>query len=130
MVKILVVDDETDVESLFKLKFRKEEKDGSVKVLFSDSGKGALDILNDGDGKEVIIVLSDINMPDMTGIDLLKAIKEKYPYKKVVMVTAYGNEEYQTEAFSNGADDFLTKPVDFNKLKETILSLRNESNND
>jgi YesN/AraC family two-component response regulator len=120
--KVLVVDDELDVETLFRQRFRKEVNAGEVQIEFAHSGLTALEMLNAADSNEIIVVLSDINMPGMTGLELLAIIKEKFPDKKVMMVSAYGNEEYMNEANKKGADDFLTKPVDFKLLKEKIVS--------
>ncbi len=121
-LRILVVDDEEDVELLFRQRFRKEVNEAKVKLHFANSGAKALLELEDVTNQDIIIILSDINMPGMTGLELLEKIKQKYPGKKVMMISAYGNEQYMNEAQQKGADDFFTKPVDFKLLKEKILS--------
>ena len=120
-MKILVVDDERDVQMLFEQKFRKEIKSGEMELLFAFSGEEALKFLYEHN-HEAVLILSDINMPGMSGLDLLKHIKEKYekPPPVVMMITAYGDDENFNLAMKLGADDFLTKPVDFTTLKEKL----------
>ena len=121
MRKILVVDDETDVQPLFEQRFRKEIRNGWVTFAFANSGEEALKYL-DGHDREAVLILSDINMPGMSGIELLKTIKQHHysPPPVVMMITAYGDEENYTTAIKMGADDFLTKPLDFTLLKEKL----------
>lgn len=121
-LRILVVDDEEDVELLFRQRFRKEVNDNKVNLHFANSGLTALELLKDVSHQDIIVILSDINMPGMTGLELLEKIKAQYPNKKVMMISAYGNEQYMNEAEQKGADDFFTKPVDFKLLKEKILT--------
>jgi two-component system, chemotaxis family, chemotaxis protein CheY len=123
-MKILVVDDERDIQTLFEQRFRKEIRNGEFYFNFAFSGEEALEYLKDGRQKAVLI-LSDINMPGMSGLELLKHIKEKYekPPPVVMMITAYGDRENYNQAMKLGADDFLTKPVDFITLKEKIKVL-------
>ena len=123
MLKILIVDDEHDVEMLFTQRFRKEVKNNEVKIDFAFSGEDALIFLGKLDPFDVVLVLSDINMPGMTGLELLKSIKKDFPTLKVMMVTAYGDDNNYKNAMEFGADDFVTKPVDFSILKEKILTL-------
>lgn len=121
-MKILVVDDEIDVQSLFLQKFRKELKENLVEFVFATSGEEALEFLSNKN-QEVVLILSDINMPGMSGIELLGKIKTESNYAPkpvVMMVTAYGDVENYNLAMSFGADDFLTKPVDFSILKEKL----------
>lgn len=120
-MKVLVVDDEKDVQMLFEQRFRKEIKSGEMELAFAFSGEEALVFMNDH-VHEAVLILSDINMPGMSGLDLLKHIKEKYekPPPVVMMITAYGDDENYNYAMKLGADDFLTKPVDFNSLKEKL----------
>lgn len=120
-MKILVVDDEKDVQVLFEQRFRKEIKNGETEFVFAFSGEDALLYLNEHE-HEAVLILSDINMPGMSGLELLKHIKEKYekPPPIVMMITAYGDDENYTQAMKLGADDFLTKPVDFTALKEKL----------
>ena len=120
-MKILVVDDEKDMETLFQQRFRKEIRDHEVQFVFAISGEEALVYLSQLN-HEAVLILSDINMPGMSGLELLKRIKEKYenPPPVVMMITAYGDTENYNQAMKLGADEFLTKPVDFNLLKEKL----------
>lgn len=122
-MRILAVDDERDVQDLFEQRFRKEIKSGEVEFVFANSGKEAINYLNQHDHKNLLI-LSDINMPGMSGLELLQKIKQKFenPSPVVMMITAYGDEYNYNQAKKLGADDLLTKPVDFNVLKEKIRS--------
>jgi len=121
--KILIVDDEQDVEWLFRQRFRRELRRGELQLAFVLSGEEALRYLRDGGAASVVLVLSDINMPGMTGLELLKQIKAEHPELKVVMVTAYGDEHHHQTALSYGADDYFTKPIDFEALKERMAPL-------
>ena len=118
-MKILVVDDERDVQLLFEQRFRREVKNGEMYFAFAFSGEEALAYLNEHE-HEAVLILSDINMPGMSGLELLGKIKQKYskPPPVVMMITAYGDAENFKSAKQLGADDFLTKPVDFTLLKE------------
>ena len=120
-MKILVVDDEMDVKMLFEQRFRREIKNNEVDFQFAFSGEDALQFLTSHQ-HEAVLILSDINMPGMSGLDLLKHIKENFenPPPTVMMITAYGDDENYNEAMKLGAADFLTKPVDFLSLKEKI----------
>ncbi len=120
-MKILVVDDEMDVKTLFEQRFRKEIKNNEVDFVFAFSGEEAISYLN-VHKHEAVLILSDINMPGMSGLDLLAHIKQKYhePPPVVMMITAYGDAENFKTAKDLGADDFLTKPVDFTLLKEKL----------
>jgi CheY-like chemotaxis protein len=124
-MKILVVDDELDVQPLFEQRFRKEIKSGEFIFAFADSGENALTYLKQYE-HEAVLILSDINMPGMSGLELLAQIKQNHytPPPIVMTVTAYGDAENFNKAKSLGADDFLTKPVDFSLLKEK-LKLKN-----
>lgn len=123
-MKILVVDDEKDVQTLFEQRFRKEIKSGELSFVFAFSGEEALVYLNQHD-QEAVLILSDINMPGMSGLELLGEIKQKYvkPPPVVMMITAYGDAENFKTAKELGADDFLTKPVDFVSLKEKLKTI-------
>ena len=118
-MKSLVVDDERDIQTLFEQRFRKEIRDKSFEFVFAFSGEEALTYLQQNQ-HEIVIILSDINMPGMSGLELLRHIKQKYlnPPPVVMMITAYGDAENFNTAKQLGADDFLTKPVDFTLLKE------------
>ena len=120
-MKILVVDDERDVQALFEQRFRKEIKAGDTQFAFAFSGEEAIAYLNQLE-HEAVLILSDINMPGMSGLELLDHIKQKYhkPPPVVMMITAYGDDENFNLAKKLGADDFLTKPVDFAALKEKL----------
>ena len=122
---ILVVDDERDVQILFEQRFRKEIKNNEIEFAFAFSGEEALQYLNQHDHGAVLI-LSDINMPGMSGLELLRHIKEKYhtPPPLVMMITAYGDAENYNTAMRLGADDFLTKPVEFSVLKEKLKAIQ------
>lgn len=123
-MKVLVVDDEKDVQTLFEQRFRKEIKSGEMQFDFAFSGEEALTYLNQHE-QEAVLILSDINMPGMSGLDLLEQIKKKYhkPPPVVMMITAYGDAENYNTAKQLGADDFLTKPVDFTALKEKLKTI-------
>ena len=123
-MKILVVDDEKDVQVLFEQRFRKEIRDKIMEFVFAFSGEEALSYLNQHE-HEAVLILSDINMPGMSGLDLLGQIKQKYmkPPPVVMMITAYGDKENYDTAMKLGADDFLTKPLEFNLLKEKLKAI-------
>ena len=120
-MKILVVDDEKDIKTLFEQRFRKEIRSKLIDFVFAFSGEEALQLMKDLE-HEAILILSDINMPGMSGLELLGEIKQKYlkPPPIVMMITAYGDEQNKKMASDLGADDFLTKPVDFKLLKEKL----------
>ena len=123
-MKILVVDDEKDVEILFLQRFRKEIKTAEVEFAFAYSGEEALSYMENHD-HEAVLILSDINMPGMSGLELLRHIKEKHrqPPPLVMMITAYGDDENYNTAMNLGANDFLTKPLDFVVLKEKLKAI-------
>ena len=123
-MKILVVDDEKDVQLLFQQRFRKEIRNGDFNFVFAFSGEEAIQTLSTMDQKAVLI-LSDINMPGMSGLELLEHIKKNYvkPAPAVMMITAYGDEENYKTSIQLGADDFLTKPLDFTTLKNKLKNL-------
>ena len=120
---ILVVDDEPDVAELFRQRFRREVRDGTYVMHFSNSGEMALEQLSDGIEPTLIVILSDINMPGMDGLALLHAVKERFPDLPVMMVTAYGDDERRRRASDLGAREFLSKPVDFDALKAQLRQL-------
>lgn len=123
-MNILVVDDERDVQTLFEQRFRKEIRNKELNFAFAFSGEEALAYLNRHD-HEAVLILSDINMPGMSGLELLDRIKKKYatPPPRVMMITAYGDAENFNTAKALGADDFLTKPVDFTTLKDKLKNI-------
>ena len=123
-MKILVVDDEQDVKVLFEQRFRKEIREKEMEFVFAFSGEDALVYLNRHE-HEAVLILSDINMPGMSGLQLLEQIKQKYhkPPPVVMMITAYGDKENYDTAMQLGADDFLTKPLEFSILKEKLKTI-------
>jgi CheY-like chemotaxis protein len=122
-VSILIVDDEPDVAELFRQRFRRESRQGTYVLHFAGSGEEALAALDHEIEPELIVILSDINMPGMDGLTLLQKVKQTYPHLPVMMVTAYGDDERRRKAGDLGALDFLTKPVDFDRLKERLQEL-------
>jgi two-component system, response regulator, stage 0 sporulation protein F len=122
-VSILVVDDEPDVAEMFRQRFRREARQGTYVLHFAGSGEEALDKLANGVRPELIVILSDINMPGMDGLTLLREIKTQRPDLAVMMVTAYGDEERRRRASEYGAAEFITKPVDFDLLKQQLQQL-------
>jgi CheY-like chemotaxis protein len=122
-VSILVVDDEPDVADLFCQRFRRESREGTYVMHFAASGEAALEKLTDRVEPSLIVILSDINMPGMDGLELLRAIKQRQPDLPVMMVTAYGDDERRRIASELGAFEFITKPVDFDQLKAQLRQL-------
>jgi two-component system, chemotaxis family, chemotaxis protein CheY len=120
-MKVLVVDDEKDVKALFEQRFRKEIRDGEINFAFAYSAEEALGYLNTLN-HEAVLILSDINMPGMSGLELLKQIKTHFekPPPVVMMITAFGDDENYQQAMKLGADDFLTKPLNFTHLREKL----------
>ncbi|MBY0611441.1 MAG: response regulator [Beijerinckiaceae bacterium] len=119
-VLILVVDDETDIADLFRQQFRRELRSGRFAMDFATSGAEALERLDAPEGTSLILMLSDINMPGMTGLELLPRVKAACPDVPVIMITAYGDAETRRLALEGGAAGLLTKPIDFALLRETI----------
>jgi CheY-like chemotaxis protein len=119
----LVVDDEPDVADLFRQHFRREARQGTYVIHFAASGAEALDRLSEEIQPTLVAVLSDINMPEMDGLQLLAEIKQRFPDLPVMMVTAYGAEERRRLAAEYGAAEFITKPVDFDQLKAQLRQL-------
>lgn len=121
-MKIMIVDDEKDVEILFRQQFRKEVRDGRVQLCYAFSGEEALEYLETVKPPDVVCILSDINMPGITGLDLLKVVKEKYPNIRVSMITAYGDELNFKSAMATGAEHYFTKPINFEEVKKNVLA--------
>ena len=119
---ILVVDDEPDVEILFRQQFRRDLRAGRFTMEFAQSGTGALEKIRDARDVSLILILSDINMPEMTGLELLPRAKTLRPDVPVIMITAYGDAETKRKALERGADALLTKPIDFLLLRNEIDS--------
>ncbi len=122
-MKILIVDDERDVEDLFRQKFRKEIRNEGLELEFAFSGQQALDILGSENPPQVVYVFSDINMPGMSGLELLTNIKERFPKIQVSMISAYGDQDNYSKAMDSGAKGFFTKPVDFEALRSEIHAI-------
>jgi CheY-like chemotaxis protein len=117
---ILVVDDEPDVEMLFRQQFRRDLRAGRFTMDFAQSGDGALQRIRDAAGASLILILSDINMPGMTGLELLPKAKALRPDVPVIMITAYGDDQTKRKALEGGAEALLTKPIDFGALRSEI----------
>ena len=122
-MKFLVVDDEKDVEMLFRQKFRKEIRSGLIELEFALSGQEALNTLRNRRPPDVMYIFSDINMPGMTGLELLEKVKNEFPEIHVSMISAYGDSENHNRAKSSGAKEFFTKPIDFDSLKLEIQGM-------
>jgi CheY-like chemotaxis protein len=117
---VLVVDDEPDVESLFRQHFRKDLRAGSFAMEFARDAAAALARIADGSGVTLILILSDINMAGMSGLEFLPRAKAVRPDVPVVMITAYGDAETERKALEGGAEGLLTKPIDFAKLRHEV----------
>jgi CheY-like chemotaxis protein len=117
---ILVVDDEPDVEALFCQHFRRDLRAGRFNMEFTQSGSAALQRIGDAAGVSLILIVSDINMPGMSGLELLPKAKALRPDVPVIMITAYGDAETKRKALENGAEALLTKPIDFATLRSEI----------
>ncbi len=121
--RVLVVDDEPDVEALFRQQFRREVRQGLYLLDFALSGEAALNKLEGCIGREIILLVSDINMPGMSGLDLLPKVKARRPELPVFMISAYGDPDRVQMARERGAKKFMTKPVDFPQLKQDVSAV-------
>ena len=117
---VLVVDDEPDVEVLFRQQFRRDLRDGRFTMEFAQSAPAALQRITDATGVSLILILSDINMPGMSGLELLPKAKAPRPDVPIIMITAYGDVETKRQALEKGAEALLTKPIDFGMLRSMI----------
>ena len=117
---VLVVDDEPDVEMLFRQQFRRDLRDNRFKMDFAQSAHSALQRISDAAGEVLILILSDINMPGMSGLELLPKAKAVRPDVPVIMITAYGDDSTRRKALEGGAEALLTKPIDFAVLRAEI----------
>jgi CheY-like chemotaxis protein len=123
-VSILVVDDEADVPDLFRQRFRRELREGTYVMHFAASAEEALGKLRGGISPHLVVMLSDINMPGKDGIELLREVKGQRSDLAVIMVTAYGDDERRLKASEFGAAEFITKPIDFELLKQQLQQLQ------
>lgn len=123
-VAILVVDDEPDVVELFSQRFRREVRREQCTLHFAGTCKEALDLLGADLATDDTVVLIDIGMPDMSGHDLMAEVKRRWPDLPAFMVTAFAGDENRRQAAAAGADEFVTKPVDFDELKSRVQSYR------
>ena len=117
---VLVVDDEPDVEMLFRQQFRRDLRDNRFRMDFAQSAAGALQRINDAAGESLILILSDINMPGMSGLEMLPKAKAARPDVPIIMITAYGDANTRRKALEGGAEALLTKPIDFVALRTEI----------
>ena len=117
---ILVVDDEPDVEMLFRQQFRRDLRVGRFTMEFAQSAPAALERITDAAGVSIILILSDINMPGMTGLEMLPKAKAVRPDIPVIMITAYGDADTKRKALEGGAEALFTKPIDFGALRSEI----------
>jgi CheY-like chemotaxis protein len=117
---ILVVDDESDMEALFRQQFRRDLKAGRFGLEFATSAQEALRVVEEASGRDIILLLSDINMPGMNGFDLLPRAKAARPDLPVIMVTAYGDADTRRRALESGAEALLPKPIDFAALRAEV----------
>jgi CheY-like chemotaxis protein len=117
---ILVVDDEPDVEALFRQQFRRDLRAGRFSMEFAQSGPAALKRISEAEAASLILILSDINMPEMTGLELLPKARAARPDVPIIMITAYGDADTKRKALECGAEALLTKPIDFVQLREEI----------
>ena len=117
---ILVVDDEPDVEMLFRQQFRRDLRAGRFTMEFAQSAPVALDAIGKASDAALILILSDINMPGMSGLELLPKAKAARPDVPIIMITAYGDAETKRKALEGGAAALLTKPIDFSALRNEI----------
>ena len=119
---ILVVDDEPDVEALFRQHFRRDLRDGRFAMEFAQSAPAALQCISNAGAASLILILSDINMPGMSGLELLPKAKAVRPDVPIIMITAYGDADTKRKALESGADALYTKPIDFGMLRDEIDS--------
>ncbi len=119
-VLVLVVDDEPDMEPLFRQQFRRDLRQGRFDLAFADSGLRALEVVEAAGEHDIVLLLSDVNMPGMTGFDLLERVRAVRPHVPVMLITAYGDADTRSRALAGGAEDVLAKPVDFLFLRGEI----------
>jgi len=117
---ILVIDDEPDIEVLFRQQFRRDLRDGRFTMEFAQSAAAALQLISEAGTASLILILSDINMPGMSGLELLPRARAARPDVPIIMITAYGDAETKRKALEGGAEALLTKPIDFTLLRSEI----------
>ena len=117
---VLIVDDEADIQPLFQQRFRRELRTQQIVLHFALSGQAALAYLGHPEGSQIRLIVSDVNMPGMSGLELLRHLKAHDAALKVVIITAYGDEQTYQSAMASGADGYFTKPIDFNALKQQL----------
>ncbi|MCB0535574.1 MAG: response regulator [Lewinellaceae bacterium] len=120
-MRLLIVDDERAIQRLFLQRFRKECRDKLLELHFAFSASEALTFLQQETASDLALILSDINMPNMSGLELLEIVRKKYPRLRIFMLTAYDNADLRQRVLSMGADEYLTKPVDFQLLREKLF---------
>jgi len=119
-VYILIVDDEPDVETLFRQQFRRDLRSGRFEMEFAPSALMAIERASEARDAALILILSDINMPGMSGLEMLPQVRARRPDVPVIMITAYGDPETRRKAIERGAEGLLTKPIDFALLRQEI----------
>lgn len=117
---ILVVDDEADIAELFRQQFRRDLKSGRFTMAFALSARQAMERIEQPDDASLILILSDVNMPEMSGLEFLPKVKAARPDVPVIMVTAYADAQTRQVALAAGADGLISKPIDFKELREEI----------
>jgi two-component system chemotaxis response regulator CheY len=122
-INMLIVDDEPDIQPLFLQNFKREIQEGECRFHFAFSGEEAMSYLGSMAPLDLVLIISDINMPRMTGLELLKTVKHDFPNLKMMMFTAYNNQKYREIAMKMKADGFIAKPIDFDELKRAINSI-------
>ncbi|MBR0868731.1 response regulator [Bradyrhizobium tropiciagri] len=119
-VLVLVVDDEPDIEILFRQQFRRDLRAQRFMMDFAHSAPQALSRIGDTGERTLILILSDINMPGMSGLEMLPEVRARRPDVPVIMITAYGDAETRRKALERGAEGLLTKPIDFGQVRQEI----------
>ncbi|BBX75367.1 response regulator [Mycobacterium shinjukuense] len=120
-IHVLIVDDEADMEALFRQRFRRELRSGRLIMRFAVTGRAALDVLETED-PDVVLIFSDIEMPEMNGLELLERVRARWPTMRVYLVTAYDSAFYTRRAAELGAHGYLTKPLDFSALHQIVFA--------
>jgi YesN/AraC family two-component response regulator len=121
VIHVLIVDDESDIEALFRQRFRREIRSGQLVMKFAGTGRAALEIL-ETTAPDVIVIISDIEMPEMNGLELLECVRHKWPHVRVYLATAYDSSSYTQRAADLGAQGYFTKPLDFSALRQVMFA--------